>query len=243
MRIWNVFVRNDLRNISRDSLLIYVLTLPWLIPVVFRLGLPPLASWLERDFRFALEPLIPLILSFSIALQIPLIFGVVFGFLLLDEKDEGVLAAVQVTPLSLNGYLWHRLVLSGLMASAYVMLMLPATGLVSWVLLLRLFPLALLSGVLGMWSTLFIPVFAHNKVEGLALMKAMGLLMVGPLAAYFVEGPWQIMMGILPSYWLAKAYWLISAGEQAWFYILAGAAYLALLIYLLFRRLWRKYDR
>lgn len=242
MRFWTVFVRNDLRNISRDSLLLYVLTLPWLIPVIFRLGIPPLARWLERDLQFVLQPYLPLILSFSILLQVPLIFGVVFGFLLLDEKDEGVLAAVQVTPLSLNGYLRHRLLLVGLLALVYVVLMLPATGLVSWVLLFRLLPLVLLASILGIWSTLFIPVVANNKVEGFALMKAMGLLMLGPLTAFFVQGPWQLLLGIVPSYWLAKSYWLISDGQQAWLYILAGAAYLKLLVFLFFRRFRRKYT-
>ncbi len=55
MRFWRVFVRNDLRNISRDSLLIFVLTVPWLIPVVFLLAIPPLAMWLENSYNSMLS--------------------------------------------------------------------------------------------------------------------------------------------------------------------------------------------
>lgn len=241
MRFWTVFVRNDLRNISRDSLLIYVLTLPWLIPVLFRLGVPPLAMWLESSYNFNLQPYYPLILSFAVLLQVPLIFGIVFGFLLLDEKDDGILAAIQVTPLSMDGYLRYRLLLTGLLSMLYVVVFLPATGTVPVVLLVDLLPIVLLAGLLGIGATLFIAVVANNKVEGLALMKAMGMLMLGPLAAFFIEGGWQLLLGVVPSYWPAKAYWLVSAGENAWLYILAGSVYLVLLIYLLLQRFRRKY--
>ncbi len=241
MRFWTVFIRNDLRNISRDSLLIYVLALPWLIPVVFRLGFPPLVMWLESSYRFNLQLYYPLILSFAVLLQVPLIFGIVFGFLLLDEKDDGILAAIQVSPLSMDGYLRHRLLLTGLLSVLYVVIMLPATRMVSWALLFNLLPIILLAGLLGVGGTLFIAVVANNKVEAFALMKAMGMLMLGPLAAYFVEGRWQLLLGVVPSYWLAKAYWLISAGESAWLYILVGLAYLLLIIYLLLQRFRRKH--
>jgi len=241
MRFWRDFVRNDLKNISRDSLLIFVLTVPWLIPVVFRLAIPPLAMWLENIYNFDLQPYYPLLLSFAILLQLPLIFGIVFGFLLLDEKDDGVLAAIQVTPLSVDGYLKQRLLLTFLLSVLYVVFMLPATGLVSLVLLANLIPIILLAGLLGVGATLVIAFVANNKVEGLALMKAMGLLMLGPLAAFFIEGRWQLLLGVVPSYWLAKAYWLASAGANAWLYILAGLSYLILLIYLLLKRFRRKY--
>jgi len=38
----------------------------------------------------------------------PITFGVLIGFLLLDEKDDDTLTALQVTPLSTNGYVAYR---------------------------------------------------------------------------------------------------------------------------------------
>lgn len=241
MRFLTVFVKNDLKNISRDALLLFVLTVPWLIPVFFRLAIPPLTMWLEKSYGFNLQPYYPLLLSFAVLLQVPLIFGIVFGFLLLDEKDDGILAAIQVTPLSMDGYLKHRLFLTFLLSVFYVIVMLMATGLVYPVLIANLFPIILLAGLLGIGGALFIAVLANNKVEGLALMKAMGMLLLGPLAAFFIEGRWQLLLGFVPSYWLAKAYGLVSAGENALLYILAGLAYLSLLIYLLLKKFRRKY--
>lgn len=77
----------------------------------------------------------------------------------------------------------------------------------------------------------------------MALSKAFGILLVGPLAAYFIEGGWQFALGLLPTYWPAKAYWVASAGGAAWPYVLAGAAYNLLAAFALYqrfrRRVWR----
>ncbi len=85
--------------------------------------------------------------------------------------------------------------------------------------------------------------FAGNKVEGLALMKAFGILMLGPLAAYFVNSDWQLLLGILPSYWPARAFWAALAGETAWPFFAAGLFYHLLLVFLLTRRFQARMGR
>jgi fluoroquinolone transport system permease protein len=72
------------------------------------------------------------------------------------------------------------------------------------------------------------------------LMKGLGILMLGPLAAYFVDSAWQPLFGILPTYWPAKALWVAGEGGNFWPYVLAGAAYNLLLIALLLRRFREK---
>jgi fluoroquinolone transport system permease protein len=67
-------------------------------------------------------------------------------------------------------------------------------------------------------------------------MKAFGILMLVPLAAYFVEADWQVLLGLFPSYWPAKAFWVASAGGAFWPYVLVGVAYNLLLAALLLRR-------
>lgn len=37
-----------------------------------------------------------------------MVFGVVTGFLLLDERDDRTLTALQVTPLPLRAYIFYR---------------------------------------------------------------------------------------------------------------------------------------
>ncbi len=71
-------------------------------------------------------------------------------------------------------------------------------------------------------------------------MKGFGILMLGPLAAYFVDPAWQLLFGILPTYCSARTLWVAGEGSNFGPYVLAGAAYNLLLIALLLRRFREK---
>jgi fluoroquinolone transport system permease protein len=79
-------------------------------------------------------------------------------------------------------------------------------------------------------------VFAANKVEGLALMKGLAVFMLGPLAAFFMDSSWQLLLGFLPTYWPAKAFWVAGEGGNFWYYLLVGLIYNPLLLIVLLRR-------
>lgn len=243
MGFLRVFVINDLKNIRRDSLLLYLLFMPWLLVVCLRIIIPKVAPWFVANNYLALENYYPLILSFFIILEVPLIFGLVFGLLLLDEKDDGILTVLRVTPASVETYGIYRFIATVIFSVIYVMLTLPATGLIKLSLIPRVFPVSLLAGYFAVFVMLILVAFANNKVEGLALMKAMGILMLGPLAAYFTDSVWQILVGILPTYWPVKAFWQIFAGERAGGYLIAGFVYLTLLSIPLIRRIQSKIAR
>ena len=97
-------------------------------------------------------------------------------------------------------------------------------------------PVALLSGLMAPIVALILVVFAGNKGEGLALMKGLAVFMLGPLAAYFMDSTWQLLLGLLPTYWPAKAFWVAGEGDNFWPYVLVGLAYNLLLLALLLRR-------
>jgi fluoroquinolone transport system permease protein len=82
--------------------------------------------------------------------------------------------------------------------------------------------------------------FASNKVVRLTLMKGLGILMLGPLAAYFVDPAWQPLFRILPTYWSARTLWVAGEGGNSGPYVLAGAAYNLLVTALLLRRFREK---
>jgi fluoroquinolone transport system permease protein len=94
-----------------------------------------------------------------------------------------------------------------------------------------LVPVSLVASLLAPLELMVLVVFANNKLEGLALMKGLGILFLGPIAAFFIESNWQLLLGVLPTYWPAKAFWMASAGESgAFLYMLAGIAYYMLLL-------------
>ena len=102
MRVLQALGAIDLKNVSRDPLLRWMIFYPLLLAGLIRWGVPSLAARLMAQFQFDLAPYYPLLMSF-VLLMTPMLAGLVIGFLLLDQQDDQTLTAIQVTPLTLNG--------------------------------------------------------------------------------------------------------------------------------------------
>ena len=205
--------------------------------LLMRWGVPPLTQLLQRQYTFDLVPYYPLLLGF-VALTMPAMVGAIIGFLLLDQRDDGTLSALQVTPLTLRGYLVYRV---GAPMLASVMLTgaaLPLTGLMTagWgTVILDAFIAAPLASILA----LFTASVAANKVQGFAVMKGSGVLAWPALFAWFVDMPWQMALGVVPHYWIAKVVWVTEAGGNPWPFVGVAVAFqFGLLVYLL-----RRFDK
>jgi fluoroquinolone transport system permease protein len=225
----------DLRNVARDEMLRWMAFIPLLIAVAVRYGWPALVAQLQTRYQFDLLPYQTMIMSYLV-IGSPVVFGVVIGFLLLDERDEGSLIALQVTPLSLTNYLIYRLGLPVVLTMILVLISLPLAGIhtFSWDKLLLL---AVVTAPLAPMLAIFLAAFANNKVQGFALMKGGGILFVLPFVAYFLADRWQWLFGLFPTYWAPKLYWMISEGVSGvWLVALGGLVNQLLWIYLLGRR-------
>ena len=82
---------------------------------------------------------------------------------------------------------------------------------------------------------MFLGAFAANKVQGFALAKAVGVVMVPCIVAYFVTGPWQNVFGLVPQYWALKVFWLFDEGAvgPALGHAVIGLAWQAVLLTML----------
>lgn len=224
----------DARSVRRDSMLRWFIFLPLLLVIVFRFGTPVVTRMVWDQAAFDLRPYFPLMNSF-LYLIMPLLVGMVLGFLLLDQRDDRTLTALQVTPLSLDGYLAYRISLPLLMSLVMTLIMVPLAGL-DRINAPAHFAAALSAAPLAPMFALFNAAFAQNKVQGLAVMKASSIISVPPFVAYFVHGGWQWLFGLMPTYWPVKVYWLLQAGDPlGWLALIVGLAYAALLIALLIR--------
>ncbi|MBP8292231.1 MAG: hypothetical protein KAX65_05625, partial [Caldilineaceae bacterium] len=83
--------------------------------------------------------------------------------------------------------------------------------------------LALSVALMAPLTALALATLAQNKVQGLALMKAAGIVLFPPVVAYFVAQPWQWLLAILPTWWPAQVLWHLQAGDHDWGYFLAGS--------------------
>lgn len=228
--------RADTLNIRRDSLLRWMLIAPFILAIgLIRLGLPWATAKFQTNLAFDLTPYHILVYSYMVIMA-PMLYGVVVGFLLVDERDDGTLTALRVTPLSLNRYLAYRLGMPLILSVLLLPFVMWSAGDNS-LEMGQLIRLAFASAPTAALITLSLALFAKNKVNGLALLKGLGILLMLPLLAWFVPAKWSILFGLFPTYWPIKLYWLFRAGHSGWLTLLAGLLYAAILITLMLRRM------
>jgi len=226
----------DLRSIRRDSLLAWMTVVPLLLGLLVRWLLPRMDVFLVERFGFDLVPYHHLVSSYFFLLLVPMTVGLVVGFLLLDERDDQTLSALFVTPLTPTAYLVYRLGVPVVLGTLMTAVAIAIAGLVTvgWVPLIGVLALAAVETPV---MSLFLASFAENKVQGFALVKGLGAVLLAPVVAWFVDMPWQLLAGFVPSYWPLRAYWsAASPGPDFWVFLAVGFGYHGVLLALLLRR-------
>lgn len=207
--------RTDTRLIGRDALLSFLLLYIVIIILAARWGVPPLGRWLHAAHGFDLAPYHPLVVAYVSVLVAPMLIGFMMGFLMLDEKEDGTLRALLVTPLPLATYLLYRISVPTVLTALFVPLAVWGLdlGAPPWPAVLLV---AAVNAPLGAASTLFYPVFASDKVRAFVLAKIVSGAAFLPIAAYFIAPPWQYLAAVFPPFWTVKALWLAMAGDPGW---------------------------
>ncbi|MDQ0338025.1 fluoroquinolone transport system permease protein [Caldalkalibacillus uzonensis] len=192
----------DLKNICRDPMLVLALLGSILLAIVFRYVPPMLSEWLELTLGFDLTDYYDLILIIILQL-VPLMVGMTSGFMMLDERDEQLIQYFAATPLQKSGYLVVRLGIPFFLTILLCLFVLYFTRLAS-ISAVQLWNLLLLLAFLTPVFALFLAAFAANKVEGLALAKGAGVMIIAPLAVFFLPWQWQVLVSLFPTFWSAK---------------------------------------
>jgi fluoroquinolone transport system permease protein len=193
----------DIRMVARDPLLAILPFAPLLAATAMRLILPPVAGFLVSRLGFDLLAWAGLIRGLIIMFP-GMFFGMVAGFLLLDDRDDGIAAYWSVTPVRRSGYLLARLGLFSLVAVPAGL----ACGLILGLAPLRWsddLAMAILGALQVPIYALFLAAFAANKVEGLSIVKALGVLNMAPLAV-LLPGAVGRLGWPVPQYWAAAGF-------------------------------------
>lgn len=234
---------NDIKLVRRDRFLIFMLMFVVYIAVIVRFGLPWLNVYLaERgvlpsaSMPIHLADLYPMLVTFFGLFNGMLLPGTVYGFMLLDEKDDNTLAAMLVTPVPLKQYLSYRVLVPTILAFfiiLFMVLFIDQALLPLWQLTLMAAGAALGGPIVA----LAFAVFAENKVQGFAFSKFGGIAGWSILLGWFVPEPWQWLIGLFPPFWVSKAYWMALDGRPLWWLVLLIGIVLQLgLIALLLQR-------
>jgi fluoroquinolone transport system permease protein len=235
------FGRNDLRGTYRDPLLVMIV----LAPVIWTTGValltPRVTEMLDRRNGFDLVPYYPLILTAFLLLTSIIIVGALAAFLVLDEVDAGTLTVLRVTPVPLSTFFLYRAATVMGVTTVYVIATMSFSGLLRAGLIPALIPIGLLAGLSAVVTLLLILAMAGNKIQGLAAVRGLGMLIAGlPCLPWFIDSGWNLAFGLLPPYWAAKAFWVASDHGTWWPYLVVGAAYNLAIAWPLFRRFLAK---
>lgn len=235
--------RNDVRLIGRDSMLIGVFFLLILIAFILRYGLPWLNTYLAQrgilpsvDIDHSLSDYYPLIIAVLVMFNGATIIGFIFGFVLLDEKDDDTLKAMMVTPVPFNQYVIFRVGAPMVLAFTSVF----GTGLFINQVQVDWWQLALIAAsgsLMAPITSLFLAVFAENKLQGFVYGKFISIASWIIILGWFVAEPWQWFLGVFPPFWICKAYWMAIEGQELWWLSLIVGIILQLgMTYLLVHR-------
>jgi fluoroquinolone transport system permease protein len=235
------FGRNDVRGTYRDPLLVMIAIAPviWTAGVVILL--PRFTEMLLRQYDFDLVPYHPLVLTALLLLTSIIIVGGLAALLVLDEIDAGTLTVLRVTPVPLSTFFVYRAGTVIVVTTIYVVGTLSFSGFVEPALIPTLIPIGLLAGLSAVVTLLLIVAVASNKIQGIAMVRALGMLLAGlPCLPWFIDSAWNLAFGLLPPYWAAKAFWIASDHGTWWPYVLAGVVYNLTVAGPLFRRFLAK---
>lgn len=235
------FGRNDIRGTYRDPLLVMVVLAPVIWTSCVAILTPKVTEMLAQRYNFDLVPYYPLVLTAFLLLTSIIIAGGLGAFLMLDEVDAGTMTALRVTPVPMGTFFGYRAGTVMVVTTAYVIATLSFSGILEPGLTVALVPIGLVAGLSAVVTLLLIVTMAGNKIQGIAMLRALGMLIAGlPCLPWFIDSPWNLAFGVLPPYWAAKAFWVASAHGTWWPYLVGGVLYNGAVAWLLFRRFLAK---
>lgn len=193
------YILYELKKWLRDPMMVFLLAYPLILSGIVRLGVP----YAEEQFHFSLAAYYHIVIA-AIMLLTAAVTGGIIGFSILDDRDDRILYAIDVSPVSFNVFMGFRFILSFVLTYSSCILAVRIADLGDlplYAALLVPVPISLFSSV----SAMFINFFATNKVEGFAMMKAGAMIIVFPIVSLFFTDFKEFFFGFEPNFWAVKA--------------------------------------
>ncbi|ASA77634.1 ABC transporter permease [Thermococcus sp. 5-4] len=206
VRKFAAIYRTDLKLLRRDPMLLY------------SVGMTLVLLFVVRYFKDRMGELYYGIALF-VLIFIPMIFGMIPGFMMADEKEEKTIQALQVIPISSEAFLVYRLTWASLVTMLFTViapgilgLEIPQKGVLALILLF----------LLEVWIYgLLITVFAESRMQALTASKVIGWLLILPVAIKLVvlwrdlSTDWSKLTAFLPTYWTYRVFEGIALGDYS----------------------------
>jgi fluoroquinolone transport system permease protein len=233
-------LKYDYKLLKGDPMLMLSMAVPFILWALMQFLIPWVTDRVLEQWGLDLSPYHAQAGTFFLML-IPMMMGMVYGFILLYERDEGIITAISVTPTGKPGYLKLRLGIPLVLSFVAILLFQVLLGLTEN---LNLFQLCLISAIIASQALillLFLGAFADNKVMGMAISKGFGILLLGPLLDYILPSPYHWTGAYSPLFWASRS---LLADSPLSFWINTGITILfqIMLLWFLFRKFRARSD-
>lgn len=230
----------DLKLLKGDPMLILSLAVPFILWALMYFLFPFLEGLLMKQWSVDISLYYSQAGTFFLML-IPMMMGMVYGFILLDERDAGVITAISVTPTGKSGYLKIRMGIPVVLGFVFIILYLLLLKLKANLGIVQLITISFLVSSQSLILLLFLGAFAQNKVMGMAITKGFGILLMGPLFDFALPDPFNWFGAYSPLFWASRA---LLSDSQIYFWLFAGIAFLyhLILFWILFRKFTTRSD-
>ncbi|GAA4834418.1 hypothetical protein GCM10023331_19590 [Algivirga pacifica] len=208
----------DFKIIFRDPSLKSFLVLPVLLFALILWGVPALVD----NYPF-LEPYLPVFLVVAVVENTQM-FSFITTMVLIDEKETNVAPIYGVVPLKKWEYLLSRFLIPYLFTALLNIILFEVQPFytIHWI-----------DGVgLSLLTALIVPVYAlsvnaivKNRMEGMVYIKAFNMLVLLPIAAFFIPEEWRMFFGVLPTHWVFQGVEAVTQGVSIALYMGVGVVF------------------
>ena len=227
MSAFTALVRLDIKGILRDDVMLITIVMS-IIPIViitmlgiFQDHLPGWADWF------------PFLVAYTLVGGLS--FAFMFGLLMVEERDNGVLDAMLVTSISPNVFILTRTLLATvwMLVWPYItIVIMNSTWQVLHLSTLELFTVVAMLALLTPALALAMPVLGSDKVEALAISKGINFIMMIPLALYFFDADawYRPLFLVSPTAWTIETFDALIADDSIGYLWAAGGTGYALVL-------------
>ena len=221
-------VENDLKLIFRDKSLMVIFIVPVAVILICRFGISQLAEIVPElpDYYW-------LIIA-SLTMVNAATPSYLFGFIMLDERDENVHIMLRILPVPENFILKSRIALMAILGYLFSVLIFLFNGLIHFHYY-QVITNSLLFALVPPVSTFAITAFAKNKIEAATLYKALNVLLFIPVIAFFVDSGLKVLFKFIPFFWIFETVRLSNLNFQITISFLLAFSTNILLAWLLYR--------
>lgn len=208
--------RTDIKFIVRDPMLLLASLAPLFLILFLKFVFPLIADLIYKKFVFDLYSYYS-IAAITMVCVIPMLFGMVYAFILLDENDAQILQVISVTPAGRLNFLYMRMLVPLFLSFIMILLTIILTQPVPSEGWLRTLFITSLLALQAPFTFLFIGSFSGNKVEGLAFSKLYGVFLIAVPLGLILHHPWHYFAFFSPLYWISWAWVTSYPGESLLF--------------------------